>query len=147
MRVLPEPLRTGISLVDQEHGYLIDLLDRLHRICPRPDSVCDGCEPAKATHCENDLGTLFVELLEFMVEHFRHEEDLMRTLGLPRNVRELHAEAHADIAQRIRALIDPNPDNFAIKPAEFRQTVMAWLEDHIKNWDMQITRQGGNHPG
>ena len=146
MNALPEPLRTGVDVIDSEHAYLIDLLGRLEKVCVRVKSSCDACDAPQIAQCDNTLSVLFTEFLDFMSNHFRHEEIFMRTIGLPKNLRDQHTEEHANVSQRIQALIDRNPNNVVVKPADFHLAIVTWLEDHIKNWDMQIASHLGLRP-
>ncbi len=146
MNALPETLCTGVDVVDSEHAYLIDLLGRLERVCIRVKSRCDSCDAPQIEQCDRALSVLFGEFLDYMLSHFRHEENFMRTIDLPRNWRDQHTEEHANISLRIQELISRNQNDVVVKPVDFHLAIVAWLEDHIKNWDMPIASHLGLRP-
>jgi hemerythrin-like metal-binding protein len=141
---MAERSRTGIDLIDSEHAYLINLLGRLEEICVK--SRCNDCDATQIAQSGSTLIVLFSEFLDFMLKHFRDEEDFMRTIGMPKNLRERHVEEHANISQRIQELIDRNLDNVVVKPANFHLAISAILEDHIENWDVSIASHLGLCP-
>jgi hemerythrin-like metal-binding protein len=138
MTAVPEPLSTGIALIDNEHAYLLTLLERLRTLCVRTEEPCHTCTREQLSQCDGALTALFAEVLDYMVGHFRSEEALMLQHQLPAAFRHAHAEEHANIGQRLQSLISRSPHQIVVKPAEFYHTLHAWLEDHIKNADMQI---------
>jgi hemerythrin-like metal-binding protein len=143
---LPELLCTGVGLTDNEHAYLFYLLGRLEKVCVRDESRCDACDATQIAQCDRPLSVLISEFLHFMSHHFHQEESLMRAIGMPKNLLDQHVEEHANISQRAHALVDSNRNNIVVKPADFQQVIVTWLEDHIKNWDMPIASHLGPRP-
>ena len=138
MKAVPDPLKTGIDLIDDEHAYLLILLERLRTLCVRTEEPCHSCTREQLSQCDGALTALFAEVLDYMVGHFRSEEALMLQHQLPAALRHAHAEEHANIGQRLQSLISRSPHQIVVKPAEFHHTIRTWLEDHIKNSDLQI---------
>ena len=143
---LTEPPCTGIDLIDSEDAYLIKLLGELEKVCVRGTLRCDACAVTQIAQCDSALTVLFSKFLGFMFKHFRDEENFMRMIGMPENLRDRHAEEHANISQRIRELIDQSLNTVVVNPADFHLTIVSWLEDHIKNWDMPIASHLGLPP-
>lgn len=139
-------MRTGLNPIDSEHAYLDSLLARLTGICHCLSASCAGCDAEIQHRCNGALGGLLTELLDYMMQHFRHEEVLMKSLGMPGDLREQHAEEHARISDRVRHCMERNPATVPIAPADLHKILSGWLEDHIMGWDMQIARFAGNPP-
>ena len=135
---LPRTLRTGVDLIDREHEYLIDRLDLLKQICGSGQGSCTSCDDTRQAGCDTTLGEMLTELLAYMVEHFRHEENLM--VGLPEWMRERHVVEHANIAERFSKLLrDSEADTGIIaSPAALQDILTHWLENRIQQWDIPI---------
>lgn len=118
-------LQTGVEEIDREHAYLFSLENRLTLAFQS-----DG-NPG-------DAAAVFNELLEYMAEHFRHEEALMTCLPVDTALK--HKEQHAEISGRlIRSIGRPNvPARFPIDPRELVEIVATWLQNHIRHWDMPL---------
>ncbi len=139
-------LLTGNADIDQEHRLLLGIMGRLREICAdflaRDD--CHGC-PHHAEHrCDNALVETLGDLLMFLVDHFRTEEDLMRTgraTLVDRDLCELHKEDHAAIShtvQRIVASLDPARTAAHIRQLD--ELLVRWVENHIKVHDQVLVR-------
>lgn len=114
-------LVTGVAVIDEEHAYLIALERRLA-------TALRSGDPAAAE-------AIFHELLEYMAEHFAHEESLMACLP-PENA-ERHKEQHAEISARLVQFIG-RPGGYALDPNELSAIMMVWLENHVRYWDMPL---------
>lgn len=138
MTTPPKTLSTGLDLIDHEHEYLHSLLNRLQTLCVRVATPCHNCDSTQVAQCDGALSALFSEVFDFMIEHFRTEEALMQQNGFPTDLWRAHVEEHADIGHRIQSLVNRNPNQIVVKPADFHQTIRAWLDDHIAKADMQV---------
>lgn len=119
-------LATGVPAIDMEHAYLIELERRLAL--------------ALRNRNEGEVTTVFHDLLDYMAEHFMHEERLMDCLSPEAAKR--HKEEHANISGRLVQFIGrPGvPARLSIDPHELAAVVAAWLENHIRYWDMPLAR-------
>lgn len=141
---LPHDLVTGVSIIDDEHHRLREFIGRLRTICVEFDSkqVCAGCSDEKINACDSALLDCVTELLGFMVEHFRNEETLMKDLGITAKQHErylLHAEDHANIAERVAALTHPRTRQDTVRAIADTASVLAsWLDHHIAHHDVPM---------
>lgn len=119
-------LATGVPVIDEEHARLIDLEGRLAVALRGKDDA--------------EVFRVFNELIEYMAEHFAHEESLMGCLPLESSRR--HKEEHANISSRLVQFIG-RPDSgarLAVNAQKLAEVVVAWLENHIRYWDMPLAR-------
>lgn len=137
---------TGISIIDDEHRRLHEFITRLRTICRDFDSkaTCHDCISDRVTHCEEELMDCVGTLLSYMVDHFRHEEDLMKRQGLSAVGHALylqHTEDHANITNRVAMLTHPGDPMATVKAiAETAAILAAWFESHIKHHDIPMLR-------
>lgn len=137
---LPPEIRTGIELIDREHAQLIQLEDRLAHCCSITRGQCDACPADSQNKCNETTNDIFSELLEFMCEHFMHEEGLM--IGVPREMAQAHKFEHAEISGRLAELISHNVGRaIPASPLELSRLVEDWLHDHIVRWDLPLARR------
>ena len=147
MGTLPRNLSTGVDIIDSEHEYLIDWLDQLKLICDREKESCLTCDDSLPSQRDTTLDEMLTELLAYMVEHFRREENLM--IGLPEWIREQHIIEHANIAERISQLLNEGSKNkdMIVSPMAMQNIITHWLEDHIRHWDIPVAICLGAKPG
>lgn len=141
---LPNELETGITIIDDEHRHLRDFIVRLKSICTEFETrqSCEGCSDEKVSTCETALLDCVTELLGFMVEHFRNEENLMKELGISAKQHErylLHAEDHANIAERVAVLTHPRTRLETVRSiADTASILSRWLDHHIAHHDVPM---------
>lgn len=141
---IPIELVTGISIVDEEHRQLRDFIVKLQMICAEfgNKQSCAGCTDEKITACDAALLDCVTELLGFMVEHFRNEENLMKNLGVSAKQHErylLHAEDHANIAERVVVLTIPKSRQETVRAIADTASILArWLDHHIAHHDVPM---------
>lgn len=125
-------LATGVPAIDEEHARLIEIEGRLARALRDKD--------------DREVASVFHALLEYMVEHFAHEELLMGCLSAESAKR--HKEQHAEISGRLVQFIGrPGaPARLSIDPNELAAIVTLWLENHIRYWDMPLARKINETP-
>jgi hemerythrin-like metal-binding protein len=141
---LPHNLITGVSIIDDEHRQLREFIGRLRAICEEFDTkqTCSGCSVETINACDTALLDCVTELLGFMVEHFRNEENLMKDLGVSAKQHErylLHAEDHANIAERVAVLTHPRTRQETVRAIAETAAVLAhWLDHHIAHHDVPM---------
>lgn len=143
---LPPELLTGHRHLDAEHRLLLGNISNLRRICIDQVNLkhCADCHQAQRNHCESHLVSLLGDLLAFILEHFRTEEEIMRDSLLQmvnREVCEAHMEDHAAISgkvQEIVAALDPMNTVGLIRDLDGLLT--RWVSNHIQMHDMLLVR-------
>lgn len=138
MSEISPSLRTGVKSIDIEHAQLMAFQRRLADFCPRglANLSCD-CDESTRSACNESITDLFSDILVFMVDHFRHEEQLMRGLATDHVVD--HRQAHEDISLRFSMLADRKvAAPLLVSPAELSEIVGHWLTEHIVEWDMVL---------
>jgi hemerythrin-like metal-binding protein len=139
------PLKTGIELIDREHEHLLALEARLQPFCECERELCHACASPTREECDRTLSRHFGELLDYMVEHFRHEERLMDCL--PREAARAHKFEHAEISDHFIKLIQFNKHtDMLVTPSELRSIVRDWLDRHIVEWDYPLAERLGAPP-
>ncbi|HZV55362.1 MAG TPA: hemerythrin domain-containing protein [Rhodocyclaceae bacterium] len=135
-----DPLITGHPLLDEEHRPLKQALERLDSGCATPLRSCTDCPLHHRHQCQSDLDEILTMLFGLVIDHFRKEELLMRKL--PDNSstdahRENHQVAHADIAERLRRLVQAaHPDTIRTSTKALHDLVSEWLGRHIVDCDL-----------
>lgn len=143
---MPPELLTGHKHLDAEHRLLLANIANLRRVCLDPANFrhCGNCSQGQRGRCENQLVSMLGDLLAFILEHFRTEEDIMRDSLLQmidREVCEAHMEDHAAISgkvQEIVAALDPMNTIGLIR--ELDTLLMRWVSNHIHLHDMLLVR-------
>jgi len=143
---LPPELLTGHRHLDAEHRLLLENISNLRRLCIDQVSFrhCANCHQAQRSHCESNLVSLLGDLLAFILDHFRTEEEIMRDSLLQmvnREVCEAHMEDHAAISgkvQEIVAALDPMNTVGLIRDLDGLLT--RWVSSHIQMHDLLLVR-------
>ena len=141
---LPNTLSTGIAMIDEEHHQLRAFIGRLRSICNdfENQKSCIGCSSDKVSACEYALLDCVTDLLGYMVEHFRMEENLMKDLGISAKHHErylMHAEDHANITDHVALLARPKDRQQTVRTIAETATVLSrWLDHHIEHHDVPM---------
>lgn len=143
---LPSELLTGHHAIDNEHRQLMATMAGLNKVCSlqlrAPD--CSACTGDQRTVCESNLVALLGDLLSFVIEHFRNEEQIMRDsllLMIERDICEGHIEDHAAISgkvQQVVAALDPMHTVVLIR--ELDALLTRWIANHIRLHDQYLVR-------
>lgn len=143
---LPPELLTGHPHLDAEHGLLLSSIANLRRVCV--DQLrfqhCGHCDQDRRQHCEGTLVSMLGDLLAFILEHFRTEDEIMRDslmLLVDREVCQAHMEDHAAISgkvQEIVAALDRMTTVVLIR--ELDALLMRWVGNHIALHDILLVR-------
>lgn len=118
-------LSLGVKQVDDQHKRLIQLANNL--ISAIRTDVADDI-----------LGTVFNELREYSIFHFRDEELLMKDIGYP-GLSE-HMKQHEEFRERVARYESDFTGNNRISPSELMEFLGDWLINHIATSDMQIAK-------
>ena len=138
---LPVLPLTGNGQIDEEHAHLYDILQRTLSLCHVSYPECTQCAPDTRRHCTDSAIDLITDALKFMVEHFRHEETLLKQqpqlAGVP-----AHLDSHAELSRRMSQLIgDYEDNNTALCLFRLVETLHMWLHKHIQEHDQPFIQQ------
>jgi len=115
---------TGHAVVDKEHQEIFALVQK----------VLD----AAFTSRKEKIDTAINFLVGYTLEHFRHEERLMRESEYPlRAQHEAQHKAFAASVTELKKKIDASGDTIPIS-SEVNATVVDWLVDHVIGSDMKL---------
>jgi hemerythrin-like metal-binding protein/PAS domain S-box-containing protein len=115
---------TGQPVVDTEHQGLVSLINWLieHQSTSTPPEEVDK---------------VLVQLVEYAVTHFGHEEELMASTGCDPRFIEIHRNVHADFGQQVVRM-----RNMQNGDQEFLlRFLSSWLAHHILGMDQSMARQ------
>ncbi len=143
---LPPELVTGHRHLDAEHRLLLECISNLRGICI--DQVnfrhCSDCHQAQRNHCENHLVSMLGDLLAFILDHFRMEEEIMRDSLLQmvnREICEAHMEDHAAISGKVQEIVGAlDPMNTVGLIRDLDGLLTRWVSNHIEMHDMLLVR-------
>ena len=113
-------LNTGLTIVDQQHRRLIELINQLFQ-CMK-----DGGDRML-------LGNIIDELVDYTVTHFRTEEDLMRKTKYAGF--DQHKQIHAQFVDKVGNYMSKLKNGERLAPADVYKFLKDWLIDHIEKQD------------
>lgn len=143
---LPAELQTGHHHLDAEHRLLLNSIASLRRLCIDQISYrhCGSCDAGRRRHCDDNLVTMLGDLLAFILEHFRSEEEIMRDslmLMVDRDVCQAHMEDHAAISEKIQEIVMAlDRLNTVTLIRELDALLMRWVGNHIALHDILLVR-------
>lgn len=121
-----ETLLTGIPTVDRQHRDIAIL----------------GAKMLKETGLSltsERFGDYFAEFWQLVADHFDSEEKIMRTLGLPKDVVEIHTREHSALLER---LIQANIHSATVSEwkhvSDIAHELIAIVVDHIIQFDLSL---------
>jgi diguanylate cyclase (GGDEF)-like protein/hemerythrin-like metal-binding protein len=121
---------TGLTDVDKQHHYLVDVINQFGELLTQPESIpFDKVE------------TVFGELAAYAQYHFAEEEMLMDTVKVDQRHVEHHQHEHVNFLQEVtqlHAAISPQKPEKAKSLLNF---LIYWLAYHILGSDQCMARQ------
>ncbi|MBE7380465.1 MAG: hemerythrin family protein [Leptolyngbya sp. SIO1E4] len=131
-----EDYLTGDTRIDQEHQTLFDMVNALH------DAIQASAEPAQ-------LQAMISTMASHTVEHFQHEEALMRAhhyLGYGR-----HKQVHDRLLAKVTRLLEQfDQQDDVVLTDNLTEFLTEWLAHHIRGEDqnmIQFLRTTVGSPG
>lgn len=117
-----DELSIGVAEVDRQHRELIEHLN----------SLIEACNKGKGKEVVGDLMRF---LDEYIVAHFRAEEELQRRYAYPSY--EQHKDQHEEFLKSFQALKEQYGASGATLPLviSINRTVVGWLIDHVSKTD------------
>jgi len=131
---------TGLELVDEQHLFLVNLINRFGESLVESKSV-DNAE----------LAAVFGELAKYAQYHFSTEERLMQESGVAPGHQDPHRRQHADFISQVSSMWTARAT--LSNPAEVLHGFLcAWLAYHVLGEDQEMARQiafirAGKSPG
>jgi hemerythrin len=120
---------TDLPSVDDQHHHLVDLINRLGQ------SLGDN-------RVSNDeLQSLFSELVTYAKFHFNDEERLMRETGIDRRHIKRHVASHRRFLKDVAALHSVGQEQAAQSASGILDYLVHWLAYHILGEDQDMARQ------
>ncbi|MCP3688251.1 MAG: bacteriohemerythrin [Gammaproteobacteria bacterium] len=119
-----EGLSVNISVLDDDHKRIIDLMNQLD-------------EALVTNTCSEQLPGIFEQLVEYVITHFRREEEYMECIKFPGLER--HRLLHKNLSDKLTQLrkqLDTRDTGFL--SLELSEFLRSWLFDHIAMEDLQI---------
>jgi voltage-gated potassium channel len=107
----------GISSIDEEHIRLIHLINSLN------EAIADG-------KSNKILTNTFDQLIDYSLEHFKNEEQLMRNFKYPNLA--AHINEHK---QLMKTVLDLNREKKYVFPDNVSEFLNVWLIEHILSCD------------
>lgn len=125
-----ESLSIGVAQIDAQHKELVSRFDRLLTACEAKEGI-------------GALRQMLDFLDEYVVRHFRDEEELQRKNDYPEY--ELHRKQHESFKEQIRELKNIVEREGAATPhvIQANDILIKWLINHISESDTKI----GKHLG
>jgi hemerythrin-like metal-binding protein len=116
---------TGNATVDEEHQGLVRMVNEFH------DTAFKA--PGKA-----DVGTVLGRLASYTVEHFAHEEKLMRDTQYPDYAN--HKKEHDQLVAKATELIKGHQAGKMVLTVTVSQFLQEWLRVHILQVDKRMIK-------
>lgn len=113
----------GVAVVDNQHRTLFDHVNRLH-------------DAMQAGHGKDEIGKTLAFLAKYTVDHFRTEEDLMKSSSYPGFA--AHKAIHDDLTHQVvelQAKLDKGSQMLSLPVMHF---LRDWLAHHISEEDKKM---------
>ena len=127
-----DSLKLGIEIIDTEHEALVAMLNGALAAGGAPKTAQEGTE-------------LIDRLLMVVVDHFRHEEEVMALTSYPDF--ETHRRAHVKLREQARffkAVLEEEGDP-ALSRIELAGFLSEWLADHLVQMDLPMAPHIARH--
>ncbi len=118
-----ESMSVGVSVLDVDHRKLVDILAHLQ------DSMGEAGN-------RQVIATTIDTLLDYSIEHFRHEEEAMHRHGYPDVQR--HEEEHAALMERLREFKRNADDGHVASVIELMDFLGGYLTNHMLHSDKKL---------
>lgn len=118
---------TGISIVDEQHKELFDIINATSELLSLPSH----------TDKYDEIVHILDKLYNYTVFHFNTEQDIMNTIKYPKMFS--HKVEHDDFISKIAQVdlqaIDENQDAYLLEIIDF---AVDWIGSHIVSRDFEI---------
>ena len=115
-----EKYSVGIVSIDNQHKKLFDLINKLS------DSM-------KAGKSSEQLGTVFLELINYTDMHFKAEEAFFKQYSYPSSIK--HVMHHDDLRKQVMALKEKHAGGSSVITVQLLTFLVDWVNNHILQED------------
>ena len=115
---------TGEPVVDTEHQGLVSLVNWI-------------IEHQSTSTPLEEIDKVLVQLVQYAVTHFQHEEELMAATGCDPRFAEIHHNVHADFGQQVVKMREMQSGDLEF----LLRFLSSWLAHHILGMDQSMARQ------
>lgn len=119
---------TGLPTVDEQHHYLIDIINQFGDALMRPQGASAG-----------EIESLFQELQRYTVYHFREEEALMENAGIYPGHLTHHRQQHTQFLQDVKHMHAGMAGDNREAASALLGFLSNWLAFHILGTDRLMT--------
>ncbi len=136
-----------LRLIEHEHARLELILRHLLDTCSELADArsCEGCEREKRAACQGRLPSFLHDLMDFVAEHFEHEETIMREkLGHAsdddlRRHRAAHAALLRDMSDMVAACTAQNNQGNTVQALrDLHDWVRTRFAEHARHYDARL---------
>ena len=136
----------GHDEIGRDHQALVALLERVKRVCgcaaaSAPDS-CRGCPAERHALCRSSLQDLTHGLMVFMLDHFRHEDELMMMLPDMPDAKvhcARHRREHVGFSTRYNDIVaKSDAGNVVSCMRKMELFIIEWIRRHALEYDAVI---------
>ena len=122
---------TGLETVDAQHYGLVEIINDLLKLSLKSELV------------ELDsINNISSRLTEYVVNHFKTEDDLMYSYGVDKRHIQMHHKLHGEFVKNVTQYFsDMEALRAPEKLSEVSEFLVRWLAYHILNTDKSMVRQ------
>lgn len=117
----------GIDMVDKQHRHLIELTNSLYNACL-----------GEKIELEEKFKDVMKELVEYVMVHFKDEENIMRKINYPKFKE--HKQKHEEFVREILSAVNNYREGKQFVPNSFVRFLRDWLFNHILINDKELAR-------
>ncbi len=123
---------TGIHDIDEQHQYLVSLINRLDQLIHAPQASSDDTVA--------DLEELYTELFDYTVYHFNYEEQLMEQSGYASASMTAHKKQHDQFILELKSVLNDFQDVKLADGKVILSFLTNWLINHICKIDKKLAK-------
>lgn len=138
-------INVGNPEIDEDHHALAQLIHKVANVCKcslRSVCDCDNCPESKPIDCFDSLVEIGHEIMLRMIEHFHHEEELMKSLRRNRVTRDhcvAHKQEHVNFSTRYNQAVSKINANRPVVGLRTLETfIIDWVRSHVLEYDMKL---------
>jgi len=117
-----DQLLVGIESVDNQHRHLVALINRLDELNALGADLQTVLETVK-------------QLVEYTVEHFQHEEQLMMEAGFNPRMQDQHCQQHQEFIDKMQQVHVEAQSDVSVISKDLLDFLVDWLCHHILKTD------------
>jgi len=121
---------TGVAQVDDQHHHLVDVINRFGALLTSDAGV-------SSAHIESVFG----ELADYAIYHFREEEGLMVNAGIDQRHLAIHRQAHASFLEEVTRMHSGMTAGTTDAAKFLLRFLTHWLAYHILGQDQVMAAQ------